>query len=140
MAVAAKEAVAELAALREAPRPVIIEAISAGLPTVLARELTERLGISIEAMAELLRLNPRTLQRRMEDGRLDLAESERLWELAQLLFRATDVFDDEKEAVRWLKSPIRALDDHTPLDYAHTAVGIREVENVLGRIEHGIFS
>ena len=34
----------------------------------------------------------------------------------------------------------RALGGATPLDFAKTEPGAREVENVLGRLEHGVFS
>jgi putative toxin-antitoxin system antitoxin component (TIGR02293 family) len=91
-------------------------------------------------MAGLLRLNPRTLQRRLEEGSLDLRESERLWELARLFYRAVEVLESEPAAVHWFKNPIQALGWATPLAYARTSVGLRELDNILGRIEHGVFS
>jgi putative toxin-antitoxin system antitoxin component (TIGR02293 family) len=88
----------------------------------------------------LLRLTPRTLQRRLEHGQLEMNESERVWELARLMSRAVEVLESDAGAVQWLQSPIQALGWKTPLTLAQTAVGLREVENVLGRIEHGVFS
>ena len=41
--------------------------------------------------------------------------------------------DDQKEEAY-------GLGDVSPLEYAKTEVGAREVENLLGRIEHGVFS
>ena len=130
----------KLADLQSLPQAELIEAISRGLPAELASELAAGLEIGQEQMATLLRLTPRTLQRRSERGRLDLNESERLWGLARLLSRAVEVLESEPGAVHWLKSPIQALGWKTPLALAQTAVGLREVENVLGRIEHGVFS
>ena len=118
----------------------LIEAISEGLPAHLARELAKSLEITLEDMAGLLRLNPRTLQRRLDEGTLDLNESERLWELSRLFHRAVEVLEGAPGAVHWFKNPIEVLGWATPLAYARTAVGLRELENILGRIEHGVYS
>jgi putative toxin-antitoxin system antitoxin component (TIGR02293 family) len=42
------------------------------------------------------------------------------------------------EARAWLMAPHPALDNAVPLDFAVTEVGAREVENLIGRLEHGI--
>ena len=39
-----------------------------------------------------------------------------------------------------LSKPVKALGMKTPLQYAATESGAREVENLLGRLEHGVFS
>jgi putative toxin-antitoxin system antitoxin component (TIGR02293 family) len=133
-------AVEDLGDLLSLPRTRLIEAISGGLPAELADALGGLLEVSQEELARLLGLTPRTLQRRLEQGRLELAESERLWELARLFFRAVDVLESEAGARQWFKSPIQALGQEIPLVLAQTAVGRREIENMLGRIEHGVFS
>ena len=131
------ETVAELIDLSQAE---LIEAIIHGLPASLARELAQKMEVSLEDMSGLLRLNPRTFQRRMEEGTLSLGESERLWELARVFFRTAEVLESVARAIRWFKNPIQALGWATPLAYARTSVGLRELENVLGRIEHGVYS
>jgi putative toxin-antitoxin system antitoxin component (TIGR02293 family) len=118
----------------------LIEFITAGLPARLARELAQRMDLTMQDMAGLLRLNPRTLQRRLDDDVLSLGESERLWELSQLFFRAVAVLGSEPGAVHWLKNPIQALGGETALSYARTSVGVRELDDILGRIEHGVYS
>ncbi len=141
MSVASSERKIEnLAQLQALPQHDLIRSISSGLPGHLVRELAKHLGITLEDMAGLLRVNPRTLQRRLDAGDLDLSESERLWELSRLYFRAAEVLETEAAAVHWFKNPIQALGWATPLAYARTAVGLRELENILGRIEHGVYS
>jgi len=132
--------VESLAELIELPQWELIEAITNGLPASLVRELARRMGVTLEDLAGLLRLNPRTLQRRLGEGVFDLSESERLWELARLFYRAMQVLESEAGAVHWFKNPIQALGWATPLAYARTAVGLRELDNILGRIEHGVYS
>ena len=46
----------------------------------------------------------------------------------------------EEAARRWLSSPQVGLGGALPLEYAETEVGAREVENLLGRIEYGVYS
>ena len=118
----------------------MIEAITNGLAASLARELAQKLDVTLQDMAGLLRLNPRTFQRRLDEGWLSLTESERLWELSRLFYRAVEVLESEAGAVHWFKNPIQALGWATPLSYARTAVGLRELDNILGRIEHGVYS
>jgi len=54
--------------------------------------------------------------------------------------RAGEVFANRGKALRWLQSPNPALGGRTPLNAAQTSEGCREVEDILGRIEHGIIS
>jgi uncharacterized protein (DUF2384 family) len=37
-------------------------------------------------------------------------------------------------------SPQRALGGAVPVDIAKTEVGAREIENIIGRLEHGVFT
>ena len=52
--------------------------------------------------------------------------------------RAIEVIGDETEAMRWLGTPVRALNYATPVSLLHDANGRDSVLNVLGRLEHGI--
>ena len=47
--------------------------------------------------------------------------------------------EDRAAAQAWFNSPQLALGGKTPLDYADTELGAREVENLLNRIGHGVF-
>jgi uncharacterized protein (DUF2384 family) len=42
--------------------------------------------------------------------------------------------------MRWLTSSQKTLGDQTPLEHARTEIGAREVEERVGRLEHGVFS
>ena len=50
------------------------------------------------------------------------------------------VMESVENGRRWLNSPQVGLGGATPLEYAETEVGAREVEDLLGRIEHGVYS
>ena len=55
--------------------------------------------------------------------------------------KALGLFEGDAQATeRWLSSPRRALGGATPLERARTEDGAREVEALIGRLEHGVFS
>jgi putative toxin-antitoxin system antitoxin component (TIGR02293 family) len=115
--------------------------IRRGLPVDLFFRLRDALAVRQEILSLVISVPIRTLMRRKQLGeRLKPGESERLVRLARLHFRAVEVLESTENARRWLFSPNRALGGKTPFEFAATEPGAREVEKVLGRIEHGIFS
>jgi putative toxin-antitoxin system antitoxin component (TIGR02293 family) len=97
--------------------------------------------LPMESIAQVLRTPPRTLARRKVQGHLTESESERLIRLARIYELALALFDgDRSHAVRWLCSPIRGLGSKIPVRCIETEPGARQVENLIGRLEHGVFS
>lgn len=94
-----------------------------------------------EAMVYGVVGNVRTLQRkRARASRLSVRESDRLARLARLVGRAEESLGGEEKANRWLVRPSRALGGYWPIALLDTDAGARAVEQVLGRIEHGVYS
>lgn len=120
--------------------PETVATIRAGLPMVEFEALQELLGLGAEELAGHLSISRSTLVRRRKSGRLDMQESDRLLRYARLYARTKDVLGDDDAAREWLRSPARALGYVSPLEFAETEAGAREAENLLGRIEHGVFS
>jgi len=59
--------------------------------------------------------------------------------LESVIDRATEVIGDRDEAMRWLGTPIRALDYATPISLLGSSEGTARVEDVLGQMEHGVW-
>ncbi len=98
-------------------------------------------GISLSVLASIVGIPERTLARRKAAGKLTPEESERLLRISTVFEHAVDLFEgDVAAAVRWLTTPKSAFDRQSPLVYARTELGAREVENLIGRLEHGVFS
>lgn len=98
-------------------------------------------GVSLQALAETIGIPERTLARRRAAGRLAPDESERLLRLSSVFEKTVELFEgDVPSAVRWLAAPKRALENQSPLQYTRTEVGAIEVENLIGRLEHSVFS
>ncbi len=120
--------------------PAAAALVKEGLSAGLLRQLADQLKLGLDELAIPLHLTARTLHRRMEQGRLSLDESERLLALTKIVAQATEILGSEAKAIHWLKSPVPALGGRTPLACAETQVGLREVEDVLTRIEDVVYS
>ncbi|MBI5443015.1 MAG: DUF2384 domain-containing protein [Deltaproteobacteria bacterium] len=116
----------------------IQERLEEGLPYAALEALTERLELSQGEVLSSLALTARTLARRKKEHRLHAVESDRLYRVARITARAFDVFGDEEKARRWLHKPNRSLGGKVPLELLTTDVGAQHVDDILGRIEHGI--
>ncbi len=114
------------------------EALQHGVPRGAFDQLRAELGVSTEELADILGIPTRTLARRTERFKAD--ESERLLRVGSVWAKALDVLEDRAAARRWMSQPKRALGGLTPLRSCDTEIGAREVESLLGRIEHGVFS
>jgi putative toxin-antitoxin system antitoxin component (TIGR02293 family) len=102
--------------------------------------LQASLAVPMEKLVPMLGISKATLHRRKAEGRLDQAESDRVVRFAKLMGKAVEVMESEENARQWLNSPQFGLGGAVPLEYAETEVGAREVENLLGRIEYGVYS
>lgn len=115
--------------------------ILAGLPAAVLRRVGAFLGLRPAMVGSIVNINEKTLARRLKaHARLKPDESERVARLMRIISLATSVLESEEHAREWLKRPLRELGGQTPLQVAATEPGAREVERVLGRIEHGIFA
>jgi putative toxin-antitoxin system antitoxin component (TIGR02293 family) len=115
--------------------------VKAGFPVRALDVFQRRSGLPWSDLERVLRLPSRTLARRRKAGRLAPAESDRLARIAQLFDRTTKLMDDDTAAATaWFLAPCRALNEETPLVVVETEIGAAHVEQLLGRLEHGVFS
>ena len=118
----------------------LIKVLEAGLPVHELDELRAHLDLPMDKLAPMLCISKATLHRRKAAGRLDVAESDRVVRFARLLGKAASVMESIENGRRWLAAPQVGFGGAVPLEYAQTEFGAREVENLLGRIEHGVYS
>ena len=118
----------------------VIETSRLGLPGSETNRVAGLLAITDKDMARLLNQSPATFHRQAKIGRLDAATSERLLLLARLGNYGAAVFQDRGKFTRWLRRPLRLLNDYSPLDLLDSPTGVQLVEDILGRIEAGVFS
>lgn len=118
----------------------LIEVLQVGLPVQELNDLQATLEVPMDKLGPLLGISKATLHRRRAQGKLGPAESDRVVRFARLMGKAVEVMESEENARQWLTSPQVGLGGAVPLEYADTEVGAREVEDLLGRIEYGVYS
>lgn len=119
----------------------LAELVREGLPAQSLFLLAQRLDLRQAEISEKIGIPQRTLTRRLaRHSRLTAAESDRTVRLAQVFNAAAETLGSEDKATQWLKTPNRALRGGRPLDQLDTDPGVREVEDVLGRIAYGVYS
>ena len=119
----------------------LIDSVEAGFPFTTIEKFQKVTGISLQSIARMLQIPDRTLARRRASGKLASDESERLLRLARVFEKAVALFEGDRPAAnRWLSTPQKALGGKTPFNLARTEIGGKEVEALIGRLEHGVFS
>lgn len=118
----------------------LIPIIRKGLSKKHLETLMETTGLNLSAMALILHVSERTMHRYANNTLLNPEISERLLEIAKLYAKGQDVFGSLNSFKQWMQYPIVALGHKKPLEFLDTSIGIRLLEDELGRIEHGIFS
>jgi putative toxin-antitoxin system antitoxin component (TIGR02293 family) len=114
--------------------------VQVGLPYSALMALAERLEVPVGRLGLALSIAPRTLARRRRARRLSPQESDRLARAARIVAMAEDVLGARIKAARWITEENWALGGAVPLDRLGTDIGARDVETVLGRFEHGVYS
>jgi putative toxin-antitoxin system antitoxin component (TIGR02293 family) len=119
----------------------LVKVLEDGLPFRALSRFQKKSGLPWAVIAGILRLPRRTLARRKAAGRLAGPESERLFRLVDLYEKAVGLFEGNPLAARnWLQSPNRGLGHISPLALATSEIGARAVEDLIGRLEHGVYS
>ena len=114
--------------------------ILGGLPLSTYTHLLAAFSLTAPQAADIFHIPPRTLARRKKARRFGPDESDRIFRFARIATRAGEVLGSEEKARLWLHRPNRALGNLPPLNLLATDAGIEQIETVLGRLEHGLYS
>lgn len=112
-----------------------------GFPVTVIDTLTEELDISQQMLLQIIALPTATLTRRRAQKRLTPQESDRVYRVASVYRAALQLFEGDADAARhWLIEPAKALGGHPPLQHLDTEAGADEVQDLIGRLEHGVIT
>jgi putative toxin-antitoxin system antitoxin component (TIGR02293 family) len=125
---------------REESGAVTIGTVREGLSTDVFKTVAANLEMSDRQLAGVLKIPDRTLDRRLKHGVLSPEESDRLARVAKILQRAHEVFGNVEKARGWMNTRLAAFEGETPLQRADTSLGASQVEDVLGRIDYGVYT
>ncbi|MGD0173311.1 MAG: antitoxin Xre/MbcA/ParS toxin-binding domain-containing protein [Anaerolineales bacterium] len=110
-----------------------------GLPTKSLLHFIKNTGLQAEQIVPLLGIVPRTMERRMEAGRLMPEETDKIFQIARAFDVMIDVLGDAHSALVWFKTPQKDLDDHTPLEKCRTESGRNMVNDEVVRIDYNVY-
>jgi putative toxin-antitoxin system antitoxin component (TIGR02293 family) len=111
-----------------------------GVSMDFLNKLADKLSFSLNELGNILHVSLRTLQRYDSSKVLDTDASSKAIQLAALRKHGLEVFEDEAAFNEWLKSPLPALESKRPIDFLDTSYGFELINQLLGRIEHGVFA
>lgn len=113
-----------------------------GLSVTVLDNIQEWSGISKSELLRISGINERNVARRRNAGQpLNADESERIARLVRVFDAAVRLFNGDKlMASDWLNHPVKGLGHTRPIELIATESGALEVIDLIGRIEHGVFS
>ncbi len=119
----------------------ITERIKKGLPFQTVQYIQDAFSLDRSQVAAALHMSVRTLDRRRRTGKLDALESDRAYRLMRVFWSACEMYGGNFEAaLAWWKRKNKALGGLSPEETVSTDPGKTLVENLILRIEHGVYS
>jgi putative toxin-antitoxin system antitoxin component (TIGR02293 family) len=119
----------------------IVKLGAAGITKSSINSLASHIGISRKAIAEdIFDVSVKTLERKDSNARLDKKTSSHALEIAKVMQHAYEVFRDEEKMKVWINRENKALNNMKPVQIFDTLSGLNMVNDMLGRIEEGVYS
>ena len=97
-------------------------------------------GLSYSTLANILSISTKTIESYSPGDKFSESASERLLKLAEVIAFGKKVFGKEDLFNDWLSKPLRPLDGKRPIDVMVNFYGLELIRNLLGRIEHSVYS
>lgn len=117
-----------------------ISLIEDGLYVQDLHQVMHALALTVDEMASILHVNPRTIMRLDHPTkalRPDMAE--RVACLQRLVKFGRSILGSNNHLAGYIKARSMALDGKRPLDYLGTILGMELIFEELGRIDHGVY-
>ena len=97
--------------------------------------------ITREETAAILNVSSPTLYRWISSNKnLSRNTSIQLLELTDLFLLGSEIFNSKEDFIKWLKLPNQSIGGMEPMHLLEFPGGFSKVRDLLGRIEHGVFS
>lgn len=120
------------------------DALVAGLPAVTLLRAVENCALlrDQKVFESVMAMSLRTYHR-LRDApgkRLDLGTSGRLWHFSEVMARAVDVLGGQQAAEAWMAAPQPGLEQRRPIDLLATPAGTALVQDLLDRMDYGVYA
>lgn len=117
-----------------------LEQVRAGISKGILVEIKNHINMDYDNLSNILGTTKTTIHNKKDDDKFSPAVSEKIIALADLYEFGYTVFEDKLNFQKWIQTPNKALGSRKPLELLDTIFGIEEVKNIIGRIEHGVYS
>ena len=118
-----------------------IDAAEKGMNAKVILNFSNYYALTRDFTADLLHVSEPTIYRWMNnDSTLDQNTAIQLLELTSLFQHGVEVFQSDELFFKWLELPNVALGRRTPREILEKPQGVSKINDLLGRIEHGVYS
>lgn len=112
-----------------------------GVNSVVVKNFRDYFNLSQNLTANILNISTPTLYRWHRSNKyLERNISVLLFEITDLFLYGTEVFGNDKNFFKWLRLPNTAIGGMEPIELIEIPGGVSKVRDILGRIEHGVYS
>lgn len=120
---------------------VLLTEINKGFSYSKLELVSKSSGFSTPEVSSIIGLTKNTRSRRKKVNKLSSDESDKLYRFTEVFQAALDLFEGDSEAAHaWMKSPVVGLGEEAPVSLLRTSAGSEMVLDLIGRLEHGVFS
>lgn len=95
--------------------------------------------MSDKELSSILPISQRQLIRYVDSHKLNKEITSHLIQLIELFQKGFKLFGQDKFKL-WIRTPNKVIDNNTPIEVMDTSIGIEMIEDIIGRIEHGVYS
>lgn len=112
-----------------------------GIDAAVIKNFKSYFDLSRDSIAHMLNVSEPTLYRWTKvNKRLERNFSVKLFEITDLFLYGIEVFGEKENFFKWLKLPNTSLGGLQPYELIEIPGGVAKVKDILGRIEHGVYS
>lgn len=97
-------------------------------------------GLNLTQFSAFLPVSKRTIEKAKDQELLSPIVSDRVLQIASLYQYGTNVLGSNLSFQEWLQSSLISLGGKKPIDFMNNDTGISLIKDLLGRIEHGVYS
>jgi len=97
-------------------------------------------GMNLTEFSALLPVSKRTIEKVKDHELLSPQVSDRVMSLVSLYQFGELILDSNDNFKLWLHTPLIALANKRPIEFLNNETGISMIKDILGRVEHGVYS
>lgn len=112
-----------------------------GLNANVIKNFRGYFDLSLHTTADMLNVSEPSIYRWTKANKtLERNVSIKLFEISELFLQGAEIFGSKEAFFKWLNLPNTALGGMEPQEFIEIPEGVSKIRDILGRIEHGIYS